>query len=128
MLISFDAAMGIHPTVALLRTSQIAVQAGNIFNAETPGYRALAASLNFSGPIREMTTTHERHANFIKTFSDVELSLGFRNAGEIASDSGNDVALALEQAELAQSMDSFNISVSLIRERLGMLDMVISGR
>lgn len=126
MLISFDAAMGIHPRVAQLRTSQLAVQAGNVFNVETPGYRALAADLEFFQPIYNLAVSDQRHIS--GTGAEVDLNLRFRNAGDISSDNGNDVSLVLEQAELAQSMSGFNISVSLIREQLSMLDRVISGR
>lgn len=126
MLISFDAAMGIHPRVAQLRTSQLAVQAGNVFNVETPGYRALAANLEFFLPRHGLAVSDQRH--ICGTGAEVDLALSFRNAGDIAASNGNDVSLVLEQAQLAQSMSGFNVSVSLIREQLGMLEKVISGR
>lgn len=126
MLISFDAAMGIHPRIAQLRISQLAVQAGNVFNVETPGYRALAADLVFFQPVYALATSDQRH--FSGAGAEVELNLRFRNAGDIAAHNGNDVSLVLEQAELAQSMSGFNISLSLIREQLGMLERVIIGR
>lgn len=126
MLISFDAAMGIHPRVAQLRTSQLAVQAGNVFNVETPGYRALAADLKFFLPRHGLAVSDQRH--ICGTGAEVDLALSFRNAGDIAASNGNDVSLVLEQAELAQSMSGFNVSVSLIREQLSMLEKVISGR
>lgn len=126
MLISFDAAMGIHPRVAQLRTSQLAVQAGNVFNVETPGYRALAADLEFFLPIHDLSVSDRRHIS--GTGTEVDLTLRFRNAGNIAANNGNDVSLVLEQAELAQSMSGFNVSVSMIREQLSMLEKVISGR
>ena len=126
MLISFAAAMGIHPRVAELRTSQIAVQAGNVFNVETPGYRALAAGLEFFQPVHDLAVSNQRHIGGVG--AEVDLSLRFRNAGEISSENGNDVSLVLEQAELAQSMSGFNVSVSLLREQLSMLERVINGR
>lgn len=127
--------MGLHPRVAELRISQIAIQTGNIFNIETPEYRALEANLNFHPAIQNpshnsfqnLSVSNKRHITSNK-IPDVELSVGFKNSGGIASENGNDVSLALEQAELAQTMAGFNISVSLIRERLSMLDKVISGR
>ncbi|MGI2030056.1 flagellar basal body rod protein FlgB [Endozoicomonas acroporae] len=131
MLISFESAMGIHPRVAQLRSSQIAIQSGNIFNIETPQYRALEANLNFYhsayGLSQDLSVSDKRHIT-PNQLTDVELSIAFKNSGGIASENGNDVSLALEQAKLAQSMAGYNISISLIRERLSMLDKVISGR
>ncbi len=123
--------MGIHPTVAQLRSSQIAIQSGNIFNIETPQYRTLEAQLNFypsnPGLSRDLSVSDKRHITQ-NQIADVELSIAFKNPGDTASENGNDVSLALEQAKLAQSMAGYNISISLIRERLSMLDKVISGR
>ncbi|USE38264.1 hypothetical protein [Endozoicomonas sp. SCSIO W0465] len=74
-----------------------------------------------------MSVSDKRHITPNRT-TDVELSIAFKNSGDIASENGNDVSLALEQARLAQSMAGYHISLSLMRERLSMLDKVISGR
>ncbi|MFK0572103.1 flagellar basal body rod protein FlgB [Endozoicomonas sp.] len=125
MLMSFEAALGIHPTMTQLRSTQIAVQSGNVFNSETPGYRAMGFNLQLTEALAGLALTNKRH---ISNKLTPETNLTLRNSGDNTSANGNDVSLPMEQAELARAMAGFNISLALVRERLTMLDKVIAGR
>ena len=118
---TFENALSIHPQMAQLRTAQIAVQSGNLFNSETPNYRSRVFKIDFDQPLAQLATTNDRH---ISNNSTPKASVALRNSGKNMSAEGNDVSLAQEQAELAQSVARFNISLFMVREQISRLEKV----
>ena len=125
MLLSFENAIGIHPTMAQLKSLKVAVQSGNILNAETTNYRSRVFNIQMSDALLSLSNTHEQHFNNRLT---PEGSIAIRHNRHTASADGNDVSLAQEQAELAEAVQGFNISLAMIKEQLTMMDRVITGR
>ena len=67
MAITFDKAFGSHPDAMIARSKRAEMIAGNIANADTPGYRArdlTAFSETFaqSGQMRDIRATHTQPA------------------------------------------------------------------
>ena len=125
MRISFANAVDIHPAMAELKSTKAAVEAGNIFNAETPGYRAHEFSIQLDTPAIKLTTTDIYH---LKNDSRPNYAVRVNNNSDSMSPDGNNVILAREQAQLAKTLAGFNVSLSMVRERIFMLDKAIVGR
>jgi len=130
MAISFDKAFGLHPQSLELRSKQAEVIAGNIANADTPGYKAQgmdfqkmlsqAAQKQQSG----MTRTHEKHFDVrIETNNNLE----FRIPNQPDTGDGNTVDVQVERNLYLDNSMRYQASLQFINGRISGLKKAITG-
>ncbi len=129
MGISFDRALGVHPEALALRARRAEVIAGNLANADTPGY--LARDLPFEemlagevGPGLSIARSNAHHLT--PASGDRELGLRFRTPTQPAVD-GNTVDSDQEIARFAENSVAFEASFSFLSARFRTLSSAIRG-
>lgn len=125
---------GIHETALMLYGQRLGVIAGNIANADTPGYKArdidFAAVLGQhaagEGPGLALATTSAGH---IATSPEVTLAgePKYRNPYQASLD-GNTVEMAVEQAAMAENNVRYQASLQLINGRISDMQFAIAGQ
>jgi flagellar basal-body rod protein FlgB len=100
----FDSQLGVHARALQLRSQRLDVLAGNIANADTPGYKArdLDVGKALAGP------------DFAGA---LEAALGYRQPLQASLD-GNTVELAVEQTAFAETMTGYRASLSFLTGRI----------
>ncbi len=102
--------------------------AGNVANAETPGFRA--KDLNFAGelaramgkdPGQELKKTNARH---LDTTSDSSSRVVDDLSGTTRAD-GNNVDIDLQMGRLAYNSGKYSAATRFLRKKLGMLKFAI---
>ena len=129
--INFSNALGVHEQALHLRTVRSTVLAGNLANAETPGYKArdfdfhqaLAAAKSGREGIN-VKRTHVRHIALTSSPSPVALS--YRLPLQPSLD-GNTVDSQRESAAFARNALEFSASFRLLNGRFSGLSKAISG-
>jgi len=118
MGLSLEQALGVHPAALKLRAERAEVIASNLANESTPGY--LAHDIDFGASLREAA---QGDAQALEFASD---RLKYRVPGS-ASQDGNTVDLAAEQAEFAQNAIDFQTSLTFLNMKLKGLSAAING-
>jgi len=130
MAISFDKAFGLHPQSLELRSKQAEVIAGNIANADTPGYKARgmdfhsmlsqAASKQQSG----MSKTHEKHLDVrIESNNGIE----FRIPNQPDTGDGNSVDVQVERNLYLDNSMHYQASLQFLNGKIKGLKKAITG-
>lgn len=130
MAISFDKAFGIHPQSLQIRAQNAEVIAGNIANADTPGYKAKgmdfktalaqAASRQQSG----MTRTNEKHFD-VRT--ELNNSVDFRIPNQADTGDGNTVDAQVERNLYLENSMHYQASLQFITGKIKGLKKAITG-
>lgn len=116
MAINLDAALGIHPQVLDFRVERSKVLAGNMVNAETPGYQA--RDINFSQVVRQL----EAGQPMVQ-----EYELGYRVPFQNSAD-GNTVELGKAQARFSENAMDYQTSLTFLNMKIAGLKAAINGR
>jgi len=130
MAISFDKAFGLHPQSLELRSKQAEVIAGNIANADTPGYKARgmdfhsmlsqAASKQQSG----MSKTHEKHLDVrMESNNGIE----FRIPNQPDTGDGNSVDVQVERNLYLDNSMHYQASLQFLNGKIKGLKKAITG-
>ena len=126
----FDQALGIHEQALKLRARRAEVLAGNIANADTPGYKARdfdfhAVLQKEVGSSQRMRTTHPRH---IQLDSGVvpPSQMGYRVPSQPSLD-GNTVDSQLEHSAFASNALEYQASLRFVSGRIKSLMTAIKG-
>lgn len=116
MAISFDKALGIHPTALSLREKRSEVLAANMANADTPGFKA--RDLEFSSVLKRtapaqvvMERTSVGHIPSERQLLGAELL--FRNPQQPSLD-GNTVEEHIEHAKYSQNAVQYEASLQFV--------------
>ncbi|WP_426358534.1 flagellar basal body rod protein FlgB [Pseudocolwellia sp. HL-MZ19] len=130
MAISFDKAFGIHPESLALRSKQAEVVAGNIANADTPGYKAKA--MDFDKMLSQaaqkqqtgMSRTHEKHLDV-----SIQASSGlvFRMPNQPDTGDGNTVDVQLERNLYLDNSMRYQASLQFLTGKIQGLKKAITG-
>ena len=130
MAISFDKAFGITPESLALRAKQSEVIAGNIANADTPGYKAKgmdfndmlskAATKQQSG----MSRTNEKHFD-VRIESNNDLK--FRIPNQADTGDGNTVDVQVERNLYLDNSMRYQASVQFMTGKIQALKKAITG-
>jgi len=132
MAISFDKALGIHEDALLIRERRAQVIAGNLANADTPGYKA--RDLDFQSLIRDamdakqagsMETSARRHYSSALAAS-VDGALLYRNPMQPSLD-GNTVDTDIEMAQFAKNTMDFQASLTFLKSKFKGLNSALKG-
>lgn len=118
MGLSLERALGVHPAALKLRVERADVLASNLANESTPGY--LAHDIDFRSSLREAAQGQTQALDF-----DSE-RIKYR-VPSAATQDGNTVELATEQAEFARNAIDFQTSLTFLNMKLKGLAAAISG-
>ncbi|MDO7085094.1 flagellar basal body rod protein FlgB [Pseudocolwellia sp. AS88] len=130
MAISFDKAFGIHPESLALRSKQAEVVAGNIANADTPGYKA--KGMDFEKMLSQaaqkqqtgMSRTHEKHLDVSIPASS---GLEFRMPNQPDTGDGNTVDVQLERNLYLDNSMRYQASLQFLTGKIQGLKKAITG-
>lgn len=116
-----------------LRSSNQRVIAGNIANAETPGYaparfefeQELKAAISGSGP--SLNTTHSRHLSMnSENVSQVEGKI-VRSPDNTGIGDNNGVSVDQEMITLSENQIMYETAAQLLKKKLSLLKYVVQG-
>lgn len=132
MSVSFDKVFGIHQYTMGVRNKRAEVLAGNLANAETPGYKA--RDLDFSQALSQetgrsmiqktsdvavpMIKTDSRHLDINALDDDPELTLKYRNPYQADTGNGNTVETNTERMNYMQNSLEYQASLTFLNSRI----------
>jgi flagellar basal-body rod protein FlgB len=130
MAISLDKLMGFHHKALQVRTERMEVIAGNLANANTPGYKA--RDINFQDTMKNarhsrdqnLTRTHENHIQgHMKGNSEIE----FRIANQPDTGDGNTVDVQIERNNFLDNGLRYQAGMEFINGKIKGMKKAISG-
>ena len=130
MAINFEKALGIHPQALQVRAQRAEVIAGNIANADTPGYKA--KGLDFKSALAQatskqqsgMTRTNEKHFDVRMALNN---GVGYRVPNQPDTGDGNTVDVQVERNLYLENSMEYQASLRFLDGRIKGLKKAISG-
>lgn len=130
MPISIENALGLHERAVNLRSSRSEILAGNIANADTPGYKAVdfdfrAAMAQVQGEInaQHAMVSHPRH---ISDNAGLGMELMYRTPLQPSID-GNTVDPNIEKAKFTENAVQYQASLAFLDSKIRGLIQAIRG-
>ncbi|MBE1160602.1 flagellar basal body rod protein FlgB [Dyella acidiphila] len=118
MGLSLEQALGVHPAALKLRAERGEIIASNLANENTPGFKA--HDIDFRARLSEAAQGSSSALRFESDEIQYRVPSG-------ASQDGNTVDLATEQAEFAQNTVDFQTSLTFLNMKLKGLSAAING-
>lgn len=139
MAISFDEAFGVHQYTMKIRNTRSEVLAGNLANADTPGFKARDLDFNKAFeqeadviflPEPQMVKTSEKHMdeNALEMFKEPELTLKYRNPYQTDTGNGNTVEVDTERMKYAENTLEYQAAMQFLNGRITKLTTAIKGQ
>jgi flagellar basal-body rod protein FlgB len=130
MAISFDKALGIHPTAMVIRAKRAELIASNIANADTPGYKA--KGMDFQKALEQasskqshsMYRTNEKHFN---TTMELNNGVAFRTPNQPDTGDGNDVDVQVERNLYLENSLEYQASFQFLNGKINGLKKALTG-
>jgi flagellar basal-body rod protein FlgB len=130
MAISFDKGFELHAQGMLLRAKRAEVIAGNIANADTPGYKA--KGMDFQKAMQQasqqqqagMSRTHAKHFD-VRT--ELNNNVDFRTPDQPDTGDGNTVDVQVERNLYLENSLEYQAGVQFLNGKIKALKNVISG-
>lgn len=130
MAISFDKGFELHAQGMLLRAKRAEVIAGNIANADTPGYKA--KGMDFQKAMQQanhqqqagMNKTHAKHFD-VRT--EINNNVDFRTPDQPDTGDGNTVDVQVERNLYLENSLEYQAGVQFLNGKIKALKSVISG-
>ncbi|NQY63092.1 MAG: flagellar basal body rod protein FlgB [Alteromonadaceae bacterium] len=130
MAISFDKAFGLHPQGLIVRAKRAEIIAGNIANADTPGYKAVG--MDFQKALEQashkqqsgMTRTNSKHFDIR---SEINHGIGFRTPNQPDTGDGNTVDVQVERNLYLQNSLEYQASLQFLTGKIQALKKAITG-
>ncbi|ABZ78787.1 flagellar basal-body rod protein FlgB [Shewanella halifaxensis HAW-EB4] len=116
MAINLDAALGIHPHTLDFRVERSKMLAGNLANAETPGYKA--RDLDFKSVMLQINSGMS---------PDRSYQASYRVPYQTSADQ-NTVELGKEQARYSQNAMDYQTSLTFLNMKISGLRTAIEGQ
>ena len=130
MSINLDKLTGFHQQALNIRNDKMEVIAGNLANANTPGYKARGidfkqamASAQYSSG-QKMTRTHENHISGGMTSS---AEIGFRIPSQPDTGDGNTVEVQRERNEFLDTSMRYQASIQFLDGKIKGMKKALSG-
>lgn len=130
MSIGFDALFGVHQHTMTIRNQRAEVLAGNLANADTPGYKARdldfnvafrqAANITDEDP-KALVKTSEMHMDGSEIEDDPELTLKYRLPYQADTGNGNTVEVSSERMKYSTNTMEFQATMSFLNHRIALL-------
>lgn len=134
MAISFRNSVGLFESALKLRAARAEILAGNLANADTPGYQA--RDFNFADALKQQMSsepkgdalqlTQPRHQGEIGGLGGEGMDVQFRTPSQPSLD-GNTVEEQVEHAEFMQNSLEYQTSFTLLNSRFRGLMSAIKG-
>ncbi len=116
MGISFDKALGVHPSAVQLRLARAELLAANLANVDTPNFQA--KDIDFNAEMQRSQTTMSFGSS-----PQVKYRLPYQ-----ASEDGNTVTLDVEQAEFSKNSLDYQTSLAFLNSKITGLKKAIEGK
>lgn len=130
MTISLDSALGIHTEALRVRERRTEVLAGNLANADTPGFKARDLDFNAvlaqQGAANRLATTAPAHIGAPAPGAPGSAQLLYRVPVQSALD-GNTVDPHLEKAAFAENAVRYQATLTILGSRINGLMTAIRG-
>jgi len=134
MAISFRNSVGLYESALKLRSARAEILAGNLANADTPGYQArdfnfadaLKNQMNNSPAGDELRLTQPMHQGGLDGAGGGAMDVQFRTPTQPSLD-GNTVEEQVEHAEFMQNSLEYQTSFTLLNSRFRGLMSAIKG-
>ncbi len=130
MAISFDNALGIHPSALNVRVQRAEIIANNLANADTPGYKArdidFRAILNTESEKLSSVKLDKTDDQHIDGLLSPDEGLKFRNPHQPAID-GNTVETQVEHTEYMQNAMRYQATFQFLNSKFKGLSGAIKG-
>ena len=131
MAISFEKAFGILPASINVRTQNAEVIAGNIANADTPGYKA--KGMDFKSALAQaasrqqmgMSRTHEKHFDVRTEMND---GVEYRVPNQPDTGDGNTVDSQVERNLYLENSMHYQASIQFMNSKIKGLKKAITGQ
>ncbi len=130
MGISFDKAFGVHQYTIGIRNQRAEVLAGNLANADTPGFKARdldfnvaftnAAKIQNSEP-SEMKVTDARHMTHSAIEEEPELTMKYRLPYQADTGNGNTVEVSTERMKYMNNNMEYQATLRFLNGRISKL-------
>lgn len=115
-MLGFDKALGIHPTMATLRSHRSAVIAANLANADTPNYKArdidFSSALSGFKDANNLALTQRRHLS-VGAEDMLGAELLYRRPAQVSMDQ-NTVEVDIERAKFMENAMRFQASLRFL--------------
>ncbi|MGN0916492.1 MAG: flagellar basal body rod protein FlgB [Succinivibrio sp.] len=135
MAITFDKVFGVHQHTMTIRNERAEVLAGNLANADTPGYKARdldfdiafkqAAKQSVQAPSR-MVQTNAKHMNENAISGEPELTLKYRLPYQADTGNGNTVEVNSERMKFANNNMEYQATLTFLNGRISKLKKALS--
>ncbi|WP_022941019.1 flagellar basal body rod protein FlgB [Psychromonas hadalis] len=133
MAINFEKAFGIHQYTIGIRARRTEVLAGNIVNADTPGYKA--RDINFKDALLNarsrsgvfLNRTHESH-KFAQSFSMAQSGELYRISNQPDTGDGNNVDTEVERNLFMKNSLEYQASLEFLNSKISGLRKAIKGQ
>ena len=131
MAISFDQVFGIHQHTMRIRNDRAEVIAGNLANADTPGFKARdidfntaliqEAGLKAVDNLPPMTKTSDRHMDLSSVPDDPDLTLKYRLPYQADTGNGNTVEVNSERMNYLSNNLEYQATMRFLNGRISKL-------
>ena len=133
MAINFEKALGIHQHTIGIRSRRTEILAGNIANADTPGYKA--RDIDFKDALQNAKTrsgvflnrTHDSHKS-AQSFSMAQSGELYRNANQPDTGDGNNVDTEVERNLFMKNSMEYQASLDFLNSKISSLRKAIKGQ
>jgi flagellar basal-body rod protein FlgB len=130
MAISFDKAFGLHPQGMILRAKRAEVIAGNIANADTPGYKA--KGMDFQKSLAQASQKHQQgmsrtHDKHFDVRMELNNGLGYRVPNQPDTGDGNTVDVQVERSLYLENTLEYQTSFQFLNGTIKGLKKAIVG-
>lgn len=130
MAIGFDKVFGVHQYTIGIRNQRAEVLAGNLANADTPGFKARdldfnvafkqAAQVQMQEPSK-MVVTSDKHMTENSIQDEPELTLKYRNPYQADTGNGNTVEVSTERMKYLNNNMEYQATMSFLNGRIAKL-------
>lgn len=137
MAITFDQAFGIHQYTMKVRNRRAEVLAGNLANADTPGFKArdldFKLALKQAGQLREqeaapqLRKTDARHMDVGDLPQDPELTMKFRLPYQADTGNGNTVEVGTERMKYVDNTLEYQATMQFLNGKISKLMSALRG-
>lgn len=133
MAINFEKALGIHQHTLGIRSRRTEILAGNIANADTPGYKA--RDIEFKDALRNAQSRSGMHLDrtdvshkSAHAFSATQAGLLYRNSNQPDTGDGNNVDGEVERNLFMKNSMEYQASLDFLNSKISGLRKAIKGQ
>lgn len=140
MALSFDQVFGVHQHTMRVRNNRAEVLAGNLANADTPGFKArdldfaealtqqskYLQTVNNNAPMTKTTAGHMDLSD-LDALKDPKLTLKYRNPFQPDTGNGNTVEVSTERMNYVSNNIEYQATTQFLNGRISKLRSALKG-